>query len=330
MTQALLKVEELKKYFQARGGFFSLSRKKELVHAVDNISFVVDKGQTFSLVGETGSGKTTVARLIMRLIDPDTGNIIFEGENLTTFHKKKLRAYRREAQMIFQDPFSSLNPRKTILEIVGLPLEVHKIVTGQEKRKAVIDLLEKVGLAPGSEFVDRYPHEFSGGQRQRIGIARALSVHPKFIVADEPVSALDVSVRAQVLNLMRDLQRELDLTYLLISHDLSVVRHLSDSIAVMYFGKIVEQAASEDLFTTPLHPYTMALLSSVPIPDPDVQRIKMNLLGSSSSPIDLPSGCRLRNRCPYKQLQCEKVEPSLIDIGSKHLVACHFPTKINT
>lgn len=320
----LLEVRNLKKYFPIKRGVV-FSRHVGDVKAVDDISFNIKRGETVGLVGESGCGKSTVARVIIRLIEPTEGEIIFEGKDITKLSQNELRKIRRDMQIIFQDPYSALNPRMTVSEIISEPLEVHKAVNNnKEKQKRIQELLELVGLA--SYHANRYPHEFSGGQRQRIGIARALALNPKFIVADEPTSALDVSVRAQIINLMQDLQKELGLTYLFISHDLSVIRHICDRVLVMYLGKLVEIAQNEELYNSPLHPYTQALLSAVPIPDPEVaeKRKKVILLGDVPSPVNPPSGCRFHPRCPYVMDICSKVEPQLKEVKMKHFTACHL------
>lgn len=320
----LLEVRNLKKYFPIKRGII-FSRLVGDVRAVDDISFNIRKGETVGLVGESGCGKSTVARVIIRLLEPTDGEIIFEGKDITKIPQNELRKLRRDMQIIFQDPYSALNPRMTVSEIIGEPLEIHNVVNnGKEKQKRIQELLELVGLAP--YHANRYPHEFSGGQRQRIGIARALALNPKFIVADEPTSALDVSVRAQIINLMQDLQRELGLTYLFISHDLSVIRHICDRILVMYLGKLVEIAPNEKLYSSPLHPYTQALLSAVPIPEPEVaeKRKKVILLGDVPSPVNPPSGCRFHPRCSYVMDICSEVEPQLKEIKKEHFTACHL------
>jgi oligopeptide/dipeptide ABC transporter ATP-binding protein len=321
MSDVLLDVRGLKKYFPVSKGVFS--SKQMVVHAVDDVSFKIRKGETFSLVGETGSGKTTVGKLIMRLIEPTAGEIWFEGKNILEFDKRKLREARRNMQMVFQDPYSSLNPRMTVQDIVGLPLHAQNIARGVEKRKKVIELLETVGLKPGVKIVDRYPHEFSGGQRQRIGVARTLAVNPKFIVADEPVSSLDISIRAQILNLLKDLKDSYNLTYLLIAHDLSVVKYMSDWIFVMYLGKGMELARVKDLYSKPLHPYTQALLSAIPSPDPMEESKRIKLRGEMPSPINPPKGCRFHTRCPHAAENCKSVMPDLTEVKPDHWVSCH-------
>lgn len=320
-NNVLLKVKKLKKYFPVRGGI--LSKIIGYVQAVDEISFNIKEGETLGLVGESGCGKTTTGRTIIRLLEPTAGEVDFKGEDIFKLNKEEIRKARRNIQIIFQDPFGSLNPRMTVGEIVGESLVIHKIVkNNKEKDERVKDLLETVGLNAG--HIRRYPHEFSGGQRQRIGIARALALNPKLIICDEPVSALDVSIQAQVINLLEDLQEKFNLTYLFIAHDLSVVKHISDRVAVMYLGKIVELSSTSELYDNTQHPYTEALLSAVPIPDPTLKRQRIVLEGDVPSPFKPPVGCRFHPRCKYVKPICSQEEPELIDIGNGHFVACHF------
>jgi oligopeptide transport system ATP-binding protein len=317
--EILLEVRNLRKYYPVTKGFI-FQRQVGAVKAVDGLSFFIRRGETLGLVGESGSGKTTTGRVILRLQEPTTGEALFEGRDLFTLRKEELRRMRRNMQIIFQDPYSSLNPRMTVGDIIGEPLEIHNLARGRDKVRRVQELLEVVGLSP--YHANRYPHEFSGGQRQRIGIARALAVNPKLIIADEPVSALDVSIQAQVLNLLEELQKEFGLTYLFIAHDLSVVKHISDRIAVMYLGRIVELAKTDELFSNPQHPYTEALLSAVPIPDPEMRRERIILPGDVPSPVNPPPGCPFHTRCLYAQPSCRVDVPPFEDIGGGHYVAC--------
>lgn len=326
----LLRVNRLKKYFPVRRGVFR--RIVGWVKAVDEVDFFIRQGETLGLVGESGCGKTTCARTILRLIEPTSGEVWFRSKQLNrevdVVHadKKTMKLLRREMQIIFQDPYSSLNPRMTVGDIIGEPLVVHGLAKGKALRERVAELLEAVGLKP--EHMRRYPHEFSGGQRQRIGIARALALNPQLVVCDEPVSALDVSIQAQILNLLEDLQDQFGLTYLFVAHDLSVVKHISDRVAVMYLGKIVELAETEELFLRPRHPYTEALLSAVPVPDPDYQAERIILQGDVPSPVNPPKGCRFHPRCLYAKDICSKETPELTDLGGEHYVACHFASQL--
>ncbi|MFP4350883.1 MAG: ABC transporter ATP-binding protein [Desulfococcaceae bacterium] len=322
MTQPLLTVADLVKYFPIRRGL--ISREVGRVHAVDGITLAVKKGETLGLVGESGCGKTTAGKTMLKLLEPTAGTIRYAGEDITRLNRREMKRLRREMQIIFQDPFSSLNPRQTVGAIIAAPLEIHGLAADSEKEDRIAQLLRQVGLPAAS--MRRYPHEFSGGQRQRIGIARALAVNPALIVGDEPVSALDVSIQAQILNLLEDLQDELGLTYLLIAHDLSVVRHMADTIAVMYLGKIVESAPGRELYRNPLHPYTAALLTAVPIPDPNRKRRRMALKGDVPSPIHPPPGCRFHPRCPRRFAPCDKIEPEYKAVAENHFVACHLHT----
>jgi len=315
MAEHLLEVINLKKYFK-------ISRN-QILKAVDNVSFTIDKGKTLGLVGESGCGKTTVGRAVLKLYDIDDGEVLFKGNNIHKLDKKSYRSITKEMQMIFQDPYSSLNPRKTVSAIVGEGLDIHKLYeTKKERTEKIQDLLNKVGL--NKEHANRFPHEFSGGQRQRVGIARALSVNPEFIVCDEAISALDVSIQSQIINLLMDLQKELNLTYLFIAHDLSMVKYISDDIAVMYLGSIVEKASSTELFANPLHPYTKALISAIPVPDPDYEKSRVHniIKGEVASPINSNPGCKFYNRCKYSKPVCNESTPPLKNVGGKHFVSC--------
>jgi len=311
--EPLLRVDHLKKYFPMNKG---------LVKAVDDVSFSIAKGETLGLVGESGCGKSTTARTIIRLYDPDSGSIKLDGNEIASLSQKNLMPHRKKMQMIFQDPYSSLNGRMTVRDIISEPISVHMKLTKNEAKDKIHDLLERVGLNAGHE--NRYPHEFSGGQRQRIGIARALAANPDFIICDEPISALDVSIQAQVVNMLEELQEEFGLTYLFIAHDLSMVRHISNQMGVMYLGRIVEIGESSEIYRDPKHPYTQALLGANPVPDPRMERKKLKIIGDIPSPLDIPSGCRFRTRCPHAMDICSKEEPQLI--GSGRQVACHLHT----
>ncbi|SET99296.1 ABC transporter ATP-binding protein [Paenibacillus sp. NFR01] len=320
MSDNLLEVKGLKKYYPINKGFFN--KTQGFVKAVDDISFTVRKGETFGLVGESGCGKSTTGRSLLRLIEPTAGEITFDGQNIMALSAEEMRKQRREMQIVFQDPFSSLDPRNTVQRILEEPLIVHGIGDAKERRRRVEYLADVVGLAKAHLL--RYPHQFSGGQRQRIGIARALALQPKLIIADEPVSALDVSIQSQVINLMQDLQREFGLTYIFIAHDLSVVKHICDRVAVMYLGRIVEVADKTTLYAEPQHPYTQALLSAVPEPDPDLRKERVILQGEVPSPANVPVGCAFNTRCPKVMDVCRSIKPGLAETGAGHLAACHL------
>lgn len=321
-NKAFIQVSNLKKYFPIRKGIFDKHIRN--VKAVDDVSFSINRGETIGLVGETGCGKTTCGRTMIKLYEPTAGEIIYDGIDIAKLSPKEILPYRRKIQMIFQDPYASLDARMTVGDIVGEALDIHKLMSGKEKEERIQYLLQKVGL--NSEHSSRYPHEFSGGQRQRIGIARALAVQPEFIVCDEPISALDVSIQAQVVNMLEDLQNDLGLTYLFIAHDLSMVKHISKKVGVMYLGKMMEFAESNELYTHPMHPYTQALLSAIPIPDPDEGAAKKRIIlqGEIPSPIDPPEGCRFKGRCKYAKDICSEETPKFRDMGNGHMVACHL------
>ena len=324
MNEPLLEVTDLVKHFPVKSGII-VDRQVATEKAVDGVSLTIGEGETLGLVGESGCGKSTLSRTILQLLTPTSGSVRFQGEELVGRSRRSLRPVRRQMQMIFQDPYASLNPRKRIGQIIGEPMELHGLANGRDVGRRVQDLLDRVGLS--AEHAQRYPHEFSGGQRQRIGIARALALQPKLIIADEPVSALDVSVQAQIVNLLKDLQSELGLSYLFVAHDLGVVRHVSDRVSVMYLGRIVESARASDLYEHPLHPYSNALLSAVPIPDPKLNgaRERLVLEGDPPSPIDPPSGCHFHTRCPWTTDVCETDDPALLELEPSHVAACHHP-----
>jgi peptide/nickel transport system ATP-binding protein len=317
--KVLLKVDQLKQYFPVKTE--SIFKPKAFVKAVDDVSFELFEGETLSIVGESGCGKSTTGRAILRLDEPTDGKVYYSGQNILELNKKEMRKLRGDLQVIFQDPFASLNPRQTVKQILNEAMAIQNVVEKPKRMDRMLELLGYVGLPP--EALDRYPHEFSGGQRQRIGIARALAVDPKLIICDEAVSALDVSIQAQILNLLKKLQKQFQLTFLFISHDLSVVRHISDRVMVMYLGKVVEIAEKKDLFDSPLHPYTKALLSSIPVPNPTLKRERVMLTGDVPSPIDPPTGCRFHTRCPFAVENCKQVEPALREIRNNHFVSCH-------
>ncbi|MGI6631991.1 MAG: ABC transporter ATP-binding protein [Bacillota bacterium] len=320
MSEYLVEVRDLKKYFPVRGGFFSQVRA--WIKAVDGVSFGIYPGETLGLVGESGCGKTTTGRCILRLLEPTGGEVLFQGQDILRLNRRQTRRLRKEMQIIFQDPYGSLNARMTVGDIIGEAFTVHGIASGRERAEMVNDLLEVVGLSP--YHAKRYPHEFSGGQRQRIGIARALALKPKLIVCDEPVSALDVSIQSQILNLLEDLQEQFGLTYLFIAHNLSVVQHISDRVGVMYLGRLVELASRDELYSNPRHPYTAALLSAIPVPDPDVRKTRILLEGDVPSPLNPPSGCTFHTRCPKARAQCRESRPEWREISPGHFAACHL------
>lgn len=312
----ILEVQNLTKHFKISG--------KQIVHAVDGVSFTLQKGKTLGLVGESGCGKSTCARTIIRMYDVTDGKILLDGEDITSLKQKELKPLRKKMQMIFQDPYASLNARMTVSDIIGEPLDIHHLKTGKEREEFILELLDRVGL--NKDHASRYPHEFSGGQRQRVGIARALAVDPEFIICDEPISALDVSIQAQVVNMLKDLQEEFGLTYLFVAHDLSMVRHISDRVGVMYLGSLVEVAETEELYRNNLHPYSKALLSAIPIADPEkaAQNKQILLEGEVPSPLNSPVGCKFASRCPYAKPECREAPPPLRDVGGNHYVACYL------
>jgi oligopeptide/dipeptide ABC transporter ATP-binding protein len=320
MSETMLEVNNLTKYFPIHGGVFL--RQVAAIHAVDGVSFNIKRGETLGLVGESGCGKTTLSRVALRLIEPTAGTVRYLGRDLFKLSNQEMRKLRLEMAMIFQDPYACLNPRMTLADIVGEPLTIHGLARGEERKRRIVELVKKVGLAPFHMY--RYPHEFSGGQKQRIGIARALASNPKFLVADEPVSSLDVSVRAQILNLLEDLQEEFGFTYLYISHDLSTVKHMCDRVAVMYVGKLVELAPVQEIFASPQHPYTEALISAIPIPGRRASEKRIILKGTVPTPIDPPPGCRFNPRCAFSQPICAKEDPEFIETKKGHFVACHL------
>jgi peptide/nickel transport system ATP-binding protein len=325
--KALLEVEHLVKHFPIKQGII-FDHEVGRVRAVDDVSFSVREGETLGLVGESGCGKSTVCRTVLKLLEPTSGSIRFEGREIADLGASEMRSLRREMQIIFQDPYASLNPRRRVGQVIGDPLRLHRLASGDELRDRVEDLLQRVGLGP--EHYNRYPHEFSGGQRQRIGIARALALQPKLVICDEPVSALDVSIQAQIINLLQDLQDEFELTYVFVAHDLGVVRHVSDRIAVMYLGKIVEIGPAEEVYSKPIHPYTLSLLAALPIPDPRENEAREPLViqGDVPSPVNPPAACRFHPRCPYATEICSELEPQLVDYGNGHWAACHHPLNV--
>ncbi len=326
MLSEIVKVEHLTKYFPVQKSFLEqlFTRELSYVKAVDDVTFSIKSGEFFTLAGESGCGKTTTGRVIVKLLEPTSGKIYFNGADITKLKGEKLRLLRRKMQIIFQDPYASLNPRMKIIDAVGHPLEIHGLAKGEQKKKKVLEVLEKVGLTPPEQFFNLYPHQLSGGQRQRVALARSIILKPEFMVADEPVSMIDVSLRSTIIDLMLSFRKELGLTYLFITHDLAVAKYISDKIAIMYLGKIVEMGHKEQLFQNPMHPYTQALLSAIPVPNPERERKRIELSGEVPSAIDIPTGCRFHPRCHYRTGKCSKEEPQLIEVEKDHFVACHL------
>lgn len=326
MLSEIVRVEQLKKYFPVQKSFLEqlFTRRLSYVKAVDDATFSIRSGEIFTLAGESGCGKTTAGRVIVRLLEPTSGKIYFNDEDITKLKGENLRLLRRKMQMIFQDPYASLNPRMKIVDAVGHPLEIHDRAKGGEKKKGVVEVLEKVGLTPPEQFINLYPHQLSGGQRQRVALARSIILKPEFMIADEPVSMIDVSLRTTIIDLMLSFRKELGLTYLFITHDLAVAKYISDKIAIMYLGKIVEMGHKGPLFRNPMHPYTQALLSAIPVPNPERERKRIELTGEVPSAIDIPTGCRFHPRCPYRTDKCSKEEPQLVEVEKDHFVACHL------
>lgn len=322
----IVRVEHLKKYFPVQKSVLEqlFTRKKKSVRAVDDVTFSIKKGEIFTLAGESGCGKTTTGKLIVRLLKPTSGRIYFKGEDITQLKHEKLRLLRRKMQIIFQDPYASLNPRMTIGKAIGHPLEIHGLARGEEKKGKVLEVLQKVGLTPPQQFMNLFPHQLSGGQRQRVALGRSIILEPEFMVADEPVSMIDVSLRTTIIDLMLGFRKELGLTYLFVTHDLAVAKYISDRIAIMYLGKIIEIGSKESLFKNPLHPYTKALLSAIPVPEPKKRREVIELEGEVPSAINIPPGCRFSSRCPFKKDECTKTEPELVEAEKDHFVACYL------